>query len=65
MFSGEKQVDACAQIWIVIDEEDTAELKQMVSEFGSLLDQEKMYLEFAGTGVELVVPSRKQKEGNE
>ena len=60
MSSGEKQVDRCAQIWISIDEEDTNELKQMVSEFAALLDQEEMYLEFAGAGVEFIKPNDKE-----
>ena len=29
MRSGEKQVDQCAQVWIVVDEEDEQELKKM------------------------------------
>ena len=56
MKSGAKQVDRCAQIWICVEEEDVPELKRMVAGFAKLLDQESMYLEFAGSDVAFIEP---------
>lgn len=62
MQSGGKQVDHCAQVWICVDEEDVLELKAMVARFATLLDQESMYLEFAGSGVAFVEPQAKDTQ---
>lgn len=48
MDSGEKAIDRCAQVWIVVDESDVIELKAVVRRIGRLLGQESMYLEDAG-----------------
>ncbi len=63
MKSGTKQVDRCAEMWILVDEQNVAELKQMVARFADLLDQESMYLEFAGsTTVEFIEPQSEEFE---
>jgi hypothetical protein len=56
MKSGAKQVDRCAEVWIVIDEQDEAALKAMVAGFGKLLGQEAMYLERVSSTIEFVPP---------
>jgi hypothetical protein len=63
MRSGEKQIDQCAEVWIWVDQEDVAELKRMVARFADLLDQESMYLEFAGSAsVEFIEPQSEEAE---
>jgi len=57
MISGKKQIDRCAEVWILIDEANIPELKRMTSRFAKLLDQESMYLESAGSSdVEFIEP---------
>lgn len=57
MRSGQKQVDKCAQYWVLIDKKDAPVLKRMVAGFASLLDQESIYLERMHSDVEFVEPS--------
>jgi hypothetical protein len=56
MEDGTKQVDRCAQYWVVIDDGQTEELKELVSEFARLLGQEAMYFERVDGFVEFVEP---------
>ncbi len=62
MQSGAKQVDYCAQVWICVDEQDVPELKRMVARFAKLLNQESMYLEFAGSSPEFIEPHSEEAE---
>src|SRR5438045_2777716 len=57
MQSGEKQIDITAEVWIVIDDEDEAALKQLVAKFAAVLGQETMYLERTGGVVDFIPPS--------
>ncbi len=56
MRSGKKQVDRCAQYWVVIDKKDESALKKMVAGFAAMLDQESIYLERVSSSVEFVEP---------
>lgn len=56
MDDGTKQVDRCVQYWVVIDDDQTEELKILVSELARLLGQEAMYLERIDGFVEFVEP---------
>lgn len=56
MDDGTRQVDRCTQYWVVIDDDQTEELKELVSEFASLLGQEAMYFERIDGCVEFVEP---------
>ena len=56
MDDGTRQVDRCAQYWIVIDDDLIEELKALVSGLASLLGQEAMYLERVDGFVEFVEP---------
>ena len=56
MEDGMMRVDRCAQYWVVIDDDQTAELRELVSEFARLLGQEAMYLERVDGFVEFVEP---------
>jgi hypothetical protein len=57
MQGGEKQIDITAEVWIVIDDEDEAALKQLVAKFAAVLGQETMYLERTGGVVDFIPPS--------
>jgi hypothetical protein len=54
---GSKQVDRSTEIWIAIDQDQEAELKQIVAEIGSRLQQEAIYLERTGGTIEFIPPS--------
>jgi len=60
MRSGEKQVDQCAQLWVVVDQYVVPELKTMVAGFATLLDQESMFLEAVVSDVEFIEPQPKE-----
>jgi hypothetical protein len=57
MRNGQKQIDVTQEVWIAVEEEDEAALKQLVGRFAALLDQETLYLERTGGTVEFIPPS--------
>ncbi|HEX4130852.1 MAG TPA: hypothetical protein VHZ24_12485 [Pirellulales bacterium] len=56
MKGGQKQVDDSLEVWVVIEEDAEAELREMVAGFGAELGQESMYLERTTSTVEFVRP---------
>ena len=62
MRSGKKQVDKCAQYWVVIDKKDEPALKKMVAGFAVLLDQESIYLERVNSDIEFIEPLEPDEE---
>lgn len=57
MKGGQKQIDVSQEVWIVIEEEDEAALKQLTSRFATMLDQETIYLERTSGKPEFIPPS--------
>jgi hypothetical protein len=56
MKSGQKKVDRSLEVWVAVEEEDEAALKDMVAGFAALLGQESIYLERVNSTVELIPP---------
>jgi hypothetical protein len=54
--AGHKQVDRLLHVWIIVEAKELPSLRQMVSGFGALLEQELMYFEIADTQVEFLPP---------
>src|ERR1700736_6067378 len=53
---GARQNDVLEQVWVVVEETDLGALKQLVAQFGVLLNQEPMYFEVADSHVEWLPP---------
>ncbi|WP_417383682.1 hypothetical protein [Gimesia sp.] len=56
MQNGTKQVDRSIAVWIVVDEDDIPELKNLAGEIAAKLEQETIYLEHTGSTVEFIPP---------
>jgi hypothetical protein len=56
MKSGQKQIDSSVQVWIVIEQTDAPQLRNLVADICRRLNQEVMYLERAGGDVEFIPP---------
>jgi hypothetical protein len=68
MKSGTKKVDRSLEVWVAVEEEDQAALRDMVAGFAVLLGQEAIYLEKVSSTVEFVLPKAGEKhevEGTE
>ena len=57
MQDGSKQTELLEQVWVAYDEADQSALRQLVAEFGKILGQEAMYLEFTESTIEFVPPA--------
>lgn len=57
MRNGSKQVDHSLEVWIAIEEEDLAALKELVAKVALMLKQESIYLERTGGSVEFIAPA--------
>ena len=56
MANGKKAIDHLVQVWIVVQDGQENELRQIVAELGAKLGQETMYLERTGSTVEFIAP---------
>jgi len=56
MGDGEKAIDQCYKVWIVISEEKISVLKDLVKKFARLLEQEVIYFEVMDCDVEFIGP---------
>jgi hypothetical protein len=54
--TGAKRVERLLHVWVVLEEEAIASLKQMVARFGATLGQEFMYFEVGESVVEFIPP---------
>lgn len=57
MEAGGKRVERLEKLAVVLEEADMPRLRRMVARWGTLLEQERMYLEITDSEIELVPPS--------
>jgi len=57
MENGAKQEDILEQVWLAVEENLLDELRELVSGFASVLQQERMYFEIIEASVELLSPT--------
>jgi hypothetical protein len=60
MKAGLKQVDRSVEVWVVIEEEDEAALKELVAGFAESLEQEAIYFEKIASTVEFIPPRKRR-----
>ena len=65
MKDGSKQVDESLEVWVVVNEEDEAAMKELVGRICVLLDQECVYLERVQSTVEFILPTQSGEHEDE
>ncbi len=65
MRSGQKQIDRCMQIWVVVDQARERRLKRWLSRVAAELGQESMYLERTGGVVSFIKATKTAEPDDE
>lgn len=63
--TGQKQVEQLLQVWVVVEEAQLDELRQLVAKYATLLAQESMYFEVGASHVEFIRPLSEKDQTHE
>ncbi len=63
--TGHKQIDRLLEVWVVVEDMDLPQLRQMVAKFGARLGQESMYFEVGMSAVEFIPSLSKENQSHE